>query len=150
MYKKIDVDCMVISESNKREHWRAAHARHKKQKATIRKSLTVENIPRLMPVKITMIRVGKKKLDSDNLQGAFKYVRDAIADYFIPGLLAGRADDDPGLHWEYSQTKGLPSIQLEFDWIAPQEKTLSHEERLWIGVDKFVPTSLKDLLADTP
>jgi hypothetical protein len=116
MMKKISVPLMVVSEMNKREHWRAAHARHKKQKEICKKHLLIEDVPRMLPVRITMIRIGKRKLDSDNLQGAFKYVRDAIAEYFFPNLAAGRADDSELLFWDYSQEKGLPSIQILFDW----------------------------------
>lgn len=144
---------MTISEMNKREHWRAAHARHKKQKTNVRKALEIENIPRMLPCRVKMIRVGKKKLDSDNLQGAFKYVRDAIAEYFIPGLAAGRADDDPGFLWEYDQVKGLPSIQVEFDWMAHDSVAEFHadrEEKRASGVDKSVSTSLGSLLAEMP
>jgi len=116
MMKKIYVPIQVISEMNKREHWRAAHARHKKQKHAVKTVLTANAVPRMFPVKVTMIRVGKRTLDSDNLQGAFKYVRDAIADYFIPGLQAGRADDDSGFQWCYDQIKGEPSIEILLDW----------------------------------
>lgn len=106
----------VVSEMNQKEHWAVAHKRHKKQKEGVKLYLTANAIPRMFPVKVTMIRVGKRRLDSDNLQAAFKYVRDAIADYFIPGLQAGRADDDLGFYWCYDQIKGEPSIVIQLDW----------------------------------
>ncbi len=116
MMKIIEIPLVVISELNVREHWRKGHLRHKGQKFLVANALKNENIPQMTPVNITMTRIGKKKLDSDNLQGAFKYVRDAIAEYFFPGLAAGRADDNEDLTWRYAQEIGEPKCKLTFDW----------------------------------
>ena len=50
-------------------------------------------------VVVTLIRCGRKLLDSDNLCIAFKPLRDAIARAF------GVDDADPRVTWEYGQTK---------------------------------------------
>jgi hypothetical protein len=55
------------------------------------------------PCMVRMTRGGKKKLDPDNLQFAFKYIRDEIASFILPGLARGKADDDPKIKWEYTQ-----------------------------------------------
>lgn len=55
------------------------------------------------PCTVRLTRGGKRKLDDDNLQVAFKYIRDEIASFILPGLPRGHADDDPKIKWEYAQ-----------------------------------------------
>lgn len=95
----------VPSGANLREHWSIAHRRHKNQKGRVLMALIADRVSKELPVKITFTRLSPRKLDSDNLQFAFKYIRDAVADYFIPGLLPGRADDDSRITWHYTQEK---------------------------------------------
>lgn len=62
-----------------------------------------------------MTRIGKRKMDFDNLVSSLKYVRDAIADFIFPGLPPGRADDHPLLFWEYRQKIDKKySVQIDF------------------------------------
>jgi len=128
MMKRVEIPLLVISELNVREHWRVGHMRHKGQKFTVTQYLKNNNIPQMTPVTITMIRSAKKKLDSDNLQGAFKYVRDAIAEYFCPGLAAGRADENEDLHWVYKQEVGDGKTIIELNWDFNEQPWLSHKE----------------------
>jgi hypothetical protein len=85
------------STPNLREHW-ATKAR--RNKATRRKTLVIGgklkgSIPAL--VRIELVRIGARALDGDNLQGALKGHRDAVA-----SLL--RIDDaSPLARWEYAQ-----------------------------------------------
>lgn len=51
---------------------------------------------------VTMTRVAPRALDDDNLRGAFKAVRDAIAD------VLGSDDRNPLIAWRYEQRKGAP------------------------------------------
>lgn len=44
--------------------------------------------------------------EGDNLPMSMKYFKDAIADWFYPGLAAGRADDNKSLKWFFKQEKG--------------------------------------------
>ncbi len=46
---------------------------------------------------VTLTRIGKRKLDSDNLQGGFKAIRDAIAKAF------GIDDGSDRWGWRYDQ-----------------------------------------------
>lgn len=101
--KSISVPMKVISEANSRDFWAKSHMRKKAQKGVIGLLLPSYGIEKRFPVEITMIRKGKKLLDDDNLQSAFKYIRDAIADYFIPNLRPGMADSRPGFTWKYDQ-----------------------------------------------
>lgn len=76
----------VVSEANRREHWRTRHRRQKEQETA---TLAVLTQFKLEPYErrftfadgatITLTKVGGGKLDSDNLAGAFKKVRDTIA-----------------------------------------------------------------------
>lgn len=135
----IFIPVRVVSESNSREHWRVAHKRHKEQKMLTKAFLTTKNVPRWLPVEVKMIRNGVRKLDSDNLQSAFKYVRDAIAEYFIPDLAVGRADDDERITWLCDQVKNkLPSITIHLTWSASPHKFVS------------VPQSSRKLDGDDP
>lgn len=52
-----------------------------------------------VPCTVKMIRLSSGKLDSDNLQGALKSIRDGIADAL------GVKDNDPRVTWEYVQEK---------------------------------------------
>lgn len=53
---------------------------------------------------VTMTRCGPRGLDEDNLSGALKSVRDAIAQ-LIYGGTPGQRDDDPRCEWRYAQLK---------------------------------------------
>ena len=115
MKKYLIIPMVTVSESNKREHWHKAAKRHKIQKQTVLFELMAYRIPKSLPVEITMTRLSPRQLDDDNLTAAFKYIRDAIAEYFIPGLAVGRADNDPGFTWKYTQEKSTAKgIGLEF------------------------------------
>jgi hypothetical protein len=65
-----------------------------------------EGVPAL-PVVVTLVRVGPRALDSDNLQFAFKAVRDGVADAL------GVKDHDPRVTWEYAQEKGAYAVRIE-------------------------------------
>ncbi len=98
----------IESELNSREHWAKKGQRHTMQKYAVRSFLNADNPKITPPCLIKLTRIAPRYFDSDNLVGAFKYVKDAIAEYFHPDLAIGRADDDPNLHWEYVQEKGAP------------------------------------------
>lgn len=59
-----------------------------------------------LPATITICRVGPRTLDGDNLQGACKYVRDAIAAFL------GVDDADERLTWVYEQQKGKYRVDI--------------------------------------
>ena len=96
----------TVSELNQREHWREKHKRHKIQKMQVKMRFREFNGLLAPPLHIIIIRCMPRMLDSDNLPGALKCVRDALADCIIPGLQAGRADDPKyGLTFEVKQEK---------------------------------------------
>jgi hypothetical protein len=84
----------VISLANARLHWAA---RNKTLKAHKKAMLAVPPFP--LPCVVTLIRLGPKALDDDNLVACFKGCRDGIA-----GRL-GVDDADPRVRWQYDQER---------------------------------------------
>jgi hypothetical protein len=111
---KLEIPIRTYSEANVSEHWFKAAKRHTAQKDMVRlywlkspkKGITV-------PCTVKLTRIGKRLLDSDNLQVSFKWIRDKVADILIPQQAAGQADGDPRITWLYDQRKGPYSIEIE-------------------------------------
>lgn len=95
----------LLSEGNNNDHWTKKHKRRKMQQqwTSVFWRRDIGNIK--PPVAITLVRQAPRTLDGDNLQTAFKWIRDAIADLIIPGLKPGRADNLEGLTFHYDQEK---------------------------------------------
>ncbi len=110
---KLFLDVKTISELNAREHWRVRKDRASAHRSAAKKGCS--NAERdfgravKLPVSVKLCRVGQRKLDGDNLQGALKHVRDGIADWL--GVDDG---DESKVSWEYSQRIGKPcGIEVE-------------------------------------
>ena len=103
---KITIPIRIHSEANLHQHWTKNHARHRKQRGAISLFLGPHKDSIKLPCIITMIRIGPRFIDDDNLVYSMKSCRDYIADLLIPGLAMGRADADPRLKFEYGQEKG--------------------------------------------
>ena len=119
---EVFVPIKTVSEGNMREHWGSRAGRHKKQKiatAAALKPFTVK-----LPCHVTLIRISARPLDDDNLQFSFKAIRDAIADVLIPGLKAGRADNDPRITWAYDQRKEgkEKGFKIRLAWQSPAQE----------------------------
>ena len=94
------VPVQTRSETNMRGHWSDRYRRSRAQKRTVAGVLAIEGIlksPLPPPVVVTLTRVGGRRLDDDNLRGALKYVRDALAEWL------GVDDRDPRVAWRYDQ-----------------------------------------------
>jgi hypothetical protein len=114
----------VESEANAHAHWRTRQRRARAQHDLVRLALarldpaTFRAAPRL---RVTFTRVMGPRgrgFDSDNLVGAFKHVRDAVAAWL------GRDDGDP---W--------------FDWVVSPEQVRGHEYGVRIGFDPLASRS---------
>ena len=94
----------IISAANVREHWAVKSNRDKLQKETA--AVYINRFLGLitLPCTIKFTRVSPRKLDGDNLQYAFKAIRDKVCSMLIPGLAPGRADDDDRITIVYDQT----------------------------------------------
>lgn len=67
-------------------------------------------------VHVHLVRLGPRELDSDNLPGALKGVRDAIAAKL-------RLDDACRLiDWSYSQERGEPGVRVELEAKSKADK----------------------------
>ena len=86
----------VPSKLNLREHWAAASDRAKRVRSNTR--LVAPRLRGPAPLCVKLTRYGFRKLDGDNLQGALKAHRDAVAAWL-------RIDDaSPLVEWLYEQT----------------------------------------------
>jgi hypothetical protein len=91
------VPVKTVSEANSHEHWRKRQRRAKAQRAAAALCASYLQRPSGQLV-VSMCRYGKRKLDSDNLHGSLKHVRDGIADWL------GVDDGDESLvRWECYQ-----------------------------------------------
>lgn len=115
MIQKWELPIKTVSEANISEHWTKSSKRHNSQAFSIRYWFKNASPKFNLPLAITLTRLSPRKLDSDNLVIAFKWIKDAIADQIFPGLAAGRADDSPELTWHYKQENAKSyGIRIEF------------------------------------
>lgn len=93
----------VVSEANRRDHWAVKRARARVQQghtlATL-VNLGTDAKHRLQDaptIRVRLVRLGGKRLDSDNLAGGFKAIRDAVAGWL-------KIDDGSDrFRWDYDQ-----------------------------------------------
>lgn len=104
---EITLPIKIVSELNLREHWTKKHRRHKRWHKLVWAALLQHRGKIILPCCVTLIREAPRALDADNLMGAFKSLRDYVADQIIPGLKMGQADHDERITWGYMQLKTL-------------------------------------------
>ncbi len=109
---------ILPSAANLREHWRERHRRIKAQRNAVALAMPVYLLHHernwvsvLGKLLVTLTRVSPRELDDDNLQGAFKGIRDQVA------AQLGLDDRDKRIGWHYAQAKPLkgapPSVRIE-------------------------------------
>lgn len=111
----LTVPVRVLSEANLRENWRASVRRKKQQQEAVRDLWAFTVLPMwggnwtaTGPVNVLLTHSGPH-MDGDNLQRAFKGVRDVVAD------LLGIDDGDAArVQWHYAQRApdGKPGIEI--------------------------------------
>lgn len=110
----------VISEMNRRDHWATRRRRFDKQADAVFKALDAMGWysdvtgyvwPFGFPVVVTLTRLFNRgvKMDDDNLRGAFKAVRDQVAEW------AGVDDGADQIEWRYGQREGKPGIEVRIE-----------------------------------
>lgn len=101
----------LVSLSNQREHWAKRAKRAKAHRAITSLRFKVPHNAQAFrgPLVITLTRIGKRKLDDDNLRGACKSVRDGVADFL------GVNDADPRIEWKYEQEKGEYAVRIRIE-----------------------------------
>lgn len=97
----LQLPVVVVSEANQREHWTKTARRAKDQRATVTNALgpAMWHCDKRYRIAFTRLWPGGRPLDDDNLRGAFKHVRDAVA------LWIGVDDGSKTLSWDYSQER---------------------------------------------
>lgn len=108
---RLIVPAKVVSEMNRRGHWTERHNRFKVQAAAVDLAWLTANLKRNWLIvgrfTVTLTRIGRgQMLDDDNLQSAFKGVRDRIAEHI------GLDDADPRIQWKYGQRAGKPCVEV--------------------------------------
>lgn len=108
MRVEFEIPTSLPSVANLRESWHAKARRAKKHRRDaallcgMSASHRLLNGVRARGATITLVRVGARRIDDDNLAAAFKAVRDGLAD-------ALRIDDGSRLlRWSYDQRTGQP------------------------------------------
>ncbi len=96
----------LVASCNAREHWRVVAKRAKEQRGFARAMADATrrsdgNLLLSTKFKVKITRVGKRKLDSDNLAISAKHVRDGIAD-----ALGVNDGDENAVAWAYAQEVG--------------------------------------------
>jgi hypothetical protein len=102
---------VVVSEANQREFWAKKYRRKIKQQSAVDTAWRFRFDRRpAAPAMITLTRLGGRRMDSDNLAGAFKHIRDQIA------RILGVDDGSDLLTWRYAQEPGGPrGIRIEIE-----------------------------------
>jgi hypothetical protein len=116
----IDVPLRTYSEANERGHWAK---RHRRTRAAFdawavslmhmfgRSADSVGEIVGYSSLTINLDRHGPSKMDSDNLAGAGKGLRDSLAPWHA------LHDGDPRLTWTYGQTKSKEyGVSVTLTW----------------------------------
>jgi hypothetical protein len=124
----VTVPVRTVSELNRHEHWRLRQKRAKGQHLAVRDGMLSSALNRyeawsrmgrgstetprllLLPLHVHLTRLATRKLDTDNLAGALKHVRDAVAKFL--GVDDG---DESKVTWSVGQEpqKGY-AVRVEF------------------------------------
>ena len=100
---------------NARVHWTKRAARAKKERAIVATVLRLHPFASdATPATCTLARIAPRMLDDDNLQGAFKSIRDEVATFF-------GVDDGPRgpIAWRYEQRREAPkqyAVEIRLTW----------------------------------
>lgn len=102
-----------VTGPNLREHYMARKRRVQRERAAVVGSSLVQCGPDAwekikLPAVVTLTRIGARLLDSDNLQGALKAIRDQVA----AQLGCGDGPTDP-ITWRYGQERGEYGVRVE-------------------------------------
>lgn len=106
----IFVPLRTVPGLNAREHFAVRAKRVKRERHMT--GWTLKTRPRIAipcTVKLTRVSPGTRPLDDDNLAGALKGVRDAVAEWL-------RCDDGnrAAVRFQYSQKRGPWGVEIEF------------------------------------
>jgi len=114
------VPLVTVSESNARGHWSGRARRVKAQREAVAQRLRRCPLPSTRALAVHLTRVSPRQLDDDNLRGALKACRDAVA------MWLGVGDGPTGpIAWTYGQQKA-PARHGSFRGVGIQIGALAH------------------------
>jgi hypothetical protein len=108
----VELPIKTVAGLNAREHFLARSRRVRGERAAAHMSVKYKHGRPDLPVVVTMVRLSAGSLDDDNLQGAFKAIRDGVADAY------GVPDNDPRIQWRYAQERckrGYFAVRIEVE-----------------------------------
>ena len=110
---EIRMPVKIVSVANLRLHWAVKAKLAKSHRSKAFSALASVAAPPAPPCTLVLTRVAPRALDGDNLQSAFKAVRDGVADWL------GVDDGHQQLDWQYKQRKdGSKVYAVEIEVIA--------------------------------
>lgn len=112
---ELTLPCVVRSEANQRCHWVERKRRFDVQRQTLHAVVLQADLGEWyppLPCVVTFTHVGRR-MDDDNLAGAFKGLRDALADRVL-----GVDDGDDQIGWRYLQEPGTPGVRVRIEMLA--------------------------------
>jgi len=110
---EIRMPVKIVSVANLRLHWAVKAKLAKSHRSKAFSALASVAAPPAPPCTLVLTRVAPRALDGDNLQSAFKAVRDGVADWL------GVDDGHKDLDWQYNQRKDGPKVYaVEIEVIA--------------------------------
>lgn len=117
--KSFELPIKTVSEANCTEHWTTKSKRHKSQAFFVRMAFLqyIEQVT--LPVTITMTRCASRELDSDNLQMAFKWIRDELSELVISDKVVRTYQSKSGRTIE---VRGRNDCHIDITWNYKQEK----------------------------
>lgn len=115
------IPVVTVSEANRRDHWAKKARRVKAQRhiafvQTLSEAGSLRRPAGDVRLYITLCRVAPRIMDTDNLAGAMKAVRDGIAEAL------GIDDGDERITWDYEQRKPMKGEQQAVEVIIAAKK----------------------------
>lgn len=102
----VELPIATRSEANRRGHWARHYHRNSQQRSAVELAMRAHlGRPPQPPLTVRLTRISPRKLDSDNLAGALKHVRDGVADWL------GIDDGDERIEWTVAQERRKPREQ---------------------------------------
>ena len=98
----IELPIRTYSLPNMRWHWarKATYAKQQRQEVFLAvRAAGIRSAPDGAFV-VRLVRIGKRRLDKDNLAASWKHIQDSVA------LAMGIDDGDPRIDWQYDQQIG--------------------------------------------
>ena len=99
---------LEVVSPNRKEHWSKTHKRNQRNLQWLQACWIKTEPKPQFPLVVRFDRHHRSNYrrfdDDDNLRTAYKFIKDKVADFILPGLRPGKADGDPRFTFHYIQT----------------------------------------------